>query len=368
LEQSIPKDLEQVFEAIKPDLAQVLLDQRNRPLTVSVMGQTGVGKSTLLNALFNINLPVGEDLPGTQEVIPSTLKNGNGHTLILYDMPGIGESEDLDANLLISYREYLLKSDVVLWVIQADTRAVAFDARALSSLLKNTDSGQYSQLINKITFVLTKADLLLDVPWVMTYTDKFASLRPSSMIRTRLEKKAHYYWERLIPPYESFMLSRTYSDGQFALQNLDFEYDEFNISYKGIFTAEKAEELKKNYPQYNDVFDRLHINHSIIACSARFKYNLVELMVAIRNKLPLEAHEGFKQAVDIDSLNQMLLEDAIKLCNLYIRDGKYNRWVFKLSEGIFPNFEQGDLPSLYQKIAPTRKFPWIRTTKKNGRS
>jgi uncharacterized protein len=368
LEQSIPKELEQVFEAIKPDLAQVLLDQRNRPLTISVMGQTGVGKSTLLNALFNINLPVGDDLPGTQEVIPSTLKNERGHTLILYDMPGIGESEHLDVDLLISYREYLLKSDVVLWVIQADTRAVTFDAQALASLLKNTDSEQYSQLINKITFVLTKADLLLDVPWVITYTDKFASLRPTSMTRSRLEKKARYYWEKLIPPYERFMVSRTYSDGQFTLQNHGFEYDEFNISYKGVFTAEKAEELKRNYPQYNDVFDRLRFNHSVIPCSARFKYNLVELMVAIRNKLLLEAHEGFKQAVDIDSLNQMLLEDAVKLCNLYIRDGKYNRWVFKLPEGIFPDFERGDLPGLYKKIEPTRRFPWIRTTKRNGRS
>jgi predicted GTPase len=43
-----------------------LTAESERPLTVAIMGQTGVGKSSLLNAAFGTNLQVGDVRPTTK--------------------------------------------------------------------------------------------------------------------------------------------------------------------------------------------------------------------------------------------------------------------------------------------------------------
>src|SRR3989440_9571393 len=92
---------------------RILNKEKYAPLKVSVMGQTGVGKSSLINALFNAKLDTNPVRPTTKDIaeINVPVKNApQGTNLIFYDLPGIGESEQTDAEYIIQYQQMLSDS------------------------------------------------------------------------------------------------------------------------------------------------------------------------------------------------------------------------------------------------------------------
>src|SRR5947207_10968384 len=99
-----------------------------------------------------------------------------------------------------------------------------------------------------------------------------------------------------------------------------FTSDQYTIYYKGMLSNEQTAELKKQYPQYAEIFDRLYDNYRVIACSALFKYNLHQLMLVILNKLGKDAIERFKNFVDTGSLDQVPMDRVKQLCNMVIFD------------------------------------------------
>src|SRR5438094_7128332 len=111
---------------IRDEVRKRLEEEKKIPLKVSIMGQTGVGKSSLLNALFNTQLKTDPIRPCTKEIERIVLKGQEGHELWFYDLPGIGESDKADSQYLTTYKRMLVDSDIVLWAIHADNRSVAF--------------------------------------------------------------------------------------------------------------------------------------------------------------------------------------------------------------------------------------------------
>ena len=55
----------------------------------------------------------------------------------MIDMPGLGEDIELDKKHLEIYRRVLPSVDVVLWVIQADLKALRQDQKILREIVKN---------------------------------------------------------------------------------------------------------------------------------------------------------------------------------------------------------------------------------------
>jgi hypothetical protein len=329
------------------------------------MGQTGTGKSSLLNSLFNARLEVGQVRPTTKEVVSIRITNKKGHTLIFHDMPGIGESEEIDNVYLAAYRKHLLESDVVLWAIHADTRSTTLDNRALRFLLSDMTQEQQGRLMSRITFVLTKVDLLAQSPWGLGYVGNSATFTPAKEIKELLEEKERYFQEQFIVPYGAYMMSWTYKQNGFAVDDPAFECSLKTVTYKGLLTEARVNELREKHPKHVQVFNRLYDNYRVISCSSLFQYNLTELIHVILNKLGLENHESFKQSVDIDALGSMTIERAVPMCNLSIFDLQREKKVFDLSDGTFPDAKNGDLSRLIRRHIKPEKSVWTRIRELN---
>ncbi|HEN3647942.1 TPA: GTPase family protein [Yersinia enterocolitica] len=96
---------------------------------IGIMGKTGAGKSSLCNALFQSEVtPVSDVDACTRDVLRFRLSSGE-HSLILVDLPGVGESEQRDKEYESLYRHMLPELDLILWVIKADDRAFSIDER-----------------------------------------------------------------------------------------------------------------------------------------------------------------------------------------------------------------------------------------------
>ena len=317
---------------IAQEVSNAIKAEADKPLKVSIMGQTGVGKSSLLNALFNTKLKTDPIRPCTKEIEQLSVKGNSGHELLFYDLPGIGESEEADKQYLEQYSEKLKESDVVLWAIHADSRSVAFDVASLDKLLSFSDEDLKSKLISKITFVLTKADLITPPPWIFGKTGDKGLFAPQKPTQHILEEKASYYQEVLLSHYSKLIVSQTYNDDKFQIDNEHFYYDDYTVSYRGFISKKELDDFKSKYPKHKDVFDRLYDNYQVIPCSSLFKFNLSQLMLVIINKLGKEAINRFKKFTDNTVLNELPLSKAKEYCNIVVVDAKSGRKVFDLTK------------------------------------
>ncbi|MCN4565300.1 GTPase family protein, partial [Escherichia coli] len=117
---------------------------------IGIMGKSGAGKSSLCNALFQGEVtPVSDVHAGTREVRRFRL-SGHGHSMIITDLPGVGESRDRDAEYEALYRDILPELDLVLWLIKADDRALSVDEYFWRHILHRGHQ--------QVLFVVTQAD------------------------------------------------------------------------------------------------------------------------------------------------------------------------------------------------------------------
>jgi small GTP-binding protein len=117
---------------------------------IGIMGKTGAGKSSLCNALFQGEVtPVSDVNACTRDVLRFRLSRDQ-HSLILIDLPGVGESEQRDKEYESLYRNILPELDLILWVIKADDRAFSVDERFYKLVM--TDRHQ------RILFIVNQAD------------------------------------------------------------------------------------------------------------------------------------------------------------------------------------------------------------------
>ncbi|WP_208911138.1 GTPase family protein [Paracidovorax avenae] len=120
---------------------------------VGVFGNSGVGKSSLCNALFGKDIAKISDVEACtrkpQEILIGAQGNSCGITLV--DVPGIGEDPVHQKEYTALYRSLVPELDLVLWAIKADDRNYASGLDAYKTVFDHKEAPP-------VIFVITQTD------------------------------------------------------------------------------------------------------------------------------------------------------------------------------------------------------------------
>lgn len=153
-------DMDSILSQIDEKIA------KEPPPRVALIGETGVGKSSTLNSLFNAGLDISHTEACTQEATEVRVPLGsmlakkmridtveaNLGDLIVYDMPGLGEGLAAHDQHLATYDDILRRVDAALWILDAHNRMIEFAQTEMARLDK--------ALTTYMTFALNKVDMV----------------------------------------------------------------------------------------------------------------------------------------------------------------------------------------------------------------
>jgi len=141
-------------EKIRQVIAKKIKEVKGYTPRVGIFGSTGVGKSSLCNALFGRDIALVSNVAACtrdiQEIdIPS--EDGSEGGLTIIDFPGVGETVERDKEYYDLYKENVAKLDLVVWVIKSDERAYAVSQKVYNDiLLPNVEKCPVVFFINQI--------------------------------------------------------------------------------------------------------------------------------------------------------------------------------------------------------------------------
>jgi uncharacterized protein len=135
-----------------------------KPLSIGVVGVSGVGKSSTINTMFRTDLPISHTVACTKEfrAVPMSVAvtegpgTGSNAKLVVHDAPGLGEDTRRDPDYLAMYQKNLPECDIILWVMTARNRAIALDQQYLKQLMVFQE---------RIVFGINQVDLVEPRNW-----------------------------------------------------------------------------------------------------------------------------------------------------------------------------------------------------------
>lgn len=139
-------------------LATALKVEESTPPCIALIGETGVGKTSTINALFGKGLDVSHTRACTQ--FETEVVGERGRPVRVVDMPGLGEDLDADEQHFETYRRVLRDVDAVVWILKADNRAMTNVQRSLARLVKDEILD-----VTKLVVALNQVDLLQPGTW-----------------------------------------------------------------------------------------------------------------------------------------------------------------------------------------------------------
>lgn len=108
---------------------------RKKPFRVAIIGQSGVGKSSTLNAVFGVNSYVSDVAEGTTNIEEHVFPMQDGFSLTVYDMPGLNNDIHRDLEYEALYKQLLPTCDVIVYIINAHSKDIGEDCRILKEVV-----------------------------------------------------------------------------------------------------------------------------------------------------------------------------------------------------------------------------------------
>ncbi len=145
---------------------------RKAHITVSLVGYTNAGKSTLMNRLTDAGVFVEDKLFATLDTKTSLCELGNGKKVILSDT--VGFIKKLPHHLITSFEATLEEvrwADFLLHVVDASSPDVIEQVAAVNNVLKELDCEK-----KPIIMVLNKADVLKDSSIITFFRSKYDNI------------------------------------------------------------------------------------------------------------------------------------------------------------------------------------------------
>ncbi|MBV5327502.1 MAG: 50S ribosome-binding GTPase [Chlorobium sp.] len=116
--------------------------QTTYDVSIIFIGKTGYGKSTSINQVVGDKIFESNDITSCTKQCQSVdyliSEFDKDHYLSIRDLPGLGESAYHDEKYLSLYASYLEKTDVVVYVLRADSRDFSIDEMAFRRLFQDS--------------------------------------------------------------------------------------------------------------------------------------------------------------------------------------------------------------------------------------
>jgi predicted GTPase len=150
---------------ITPDIIEKLRSkakaEREKGPVIALIGETGVGKTSTVNALFNAGRAISHVRPCTME--PGEIEyvmDGSKGAIRIIDMPGLGQSIKMDEEYYSKYVDRLPGCDTVAWLFQADVRAMTTAQTYLRRLVEDNVLAP-----DRLVIAVNKIDVIQPGEW-----------------------------------------------------------------------------------------------------------------------------------------------------------------------------------------------------------
>ena len=230
----------------------------NRCGYISIIGKTNVGKSALLNSIFDKKVSITSKTSQTTRSNIYAIKNINNSQAIFIDTPGIHSKTNKALNKILRKKpkEVLNDVDLILFIISGSK----FDELDEETFKLVKDSAPKKVLlINKIDLLKNKTELF---EFVNSFKEKeiFDSIIPISALKKDGIDIVKREIETLLPENDFF-----YSSEDFNFQSFEFEISEIIrekvIRYLG---DELPYETAVKIEQFEDTKEILNVSALII--------------------------------------------------------------------------------------------------------
>ena len=130
-----------------------------KTINIIFIGQTGYGKSSLLNQLLGLDIFDTDDVKSCTKTLQCAdyflhhkfIADKKAYVLSFIDLPGIGENDKSDYTYLQWYKEYIEDAAIVIYLFRADKRDYAQDEFFFNNVF-NKDA------TDKLVCLLSQAD------------------------------------------------------------------------------------------------------------------------------------------------------------------------------------------------------------------
>lgn len=149
LQENLPKDM-------ADRIGKAFSDEMAIPPKVAIIGKSGVGKTSTINNLFDVEWHTSETITGTTDAQIETFELKGKGKLTVVDMPGLGDSIANDEKFTEIYKKILPDVDVIMYIIQADDRGLGTDERIIKDVVLQCGK----DIDKKLVVGINKVDLL----------------------------------------------------------------------------------------------------------------------------------------------------------------------------------------------------------------